>query len=162
MPTPLPPAGAGLEPWRYPIAAPLVTSLYGVRSDLVPTGHHGVDFRASRGTPVLAVAGGTVVEAATNPEWGNYVRIDHGAGRSSLAMHLDHANVAYGRHVTAGDVIGASGASGRATGPHLHFEYWLNGARLNPELMLADLSTHATARALARRRAQGAPVPSQE
>jgi beta-lactamase regulating signal transducer with metallopeptidase domain len=153
---------AAMEPWRYPIARPRVTSLYGVQSSLLPAGHHGVDFAARRGTPVLAAARGTVVEAAMNPVWGHYVRIDHGGGRSSLAIHLDRADVAAGQHVAAGDVIGAAGSSGRATGPHLHFEYWQDGRRRDPGLMLADLPAHATARALARRRAQGDPVPTRD
>lgn len=153
---------AGAQPWRYPLATARVTSLYGVRSALVPQGHHGVDFAARRGTPVLAAAAGLVAEAAFNPTWGNYVRIDHGHGRSSLAIHLDASSVAAGQRVAAGDIIGAAGASGAATGPHLHFEYWQDGRRRDPGLMLADLASHATPRALARRRAQGDPVPTDE
>lgn len=147
-------------PWHYPLSRVRVTGLYGVRSALVPEGHHGVDFAAARGTPVMAPAAGMVVEAATHPRWGNYVRIDHGKGRSSLAIHLERSSVTYGQRVAAGDVIGAAGASGAATGPHLHFEYWQDGRRLDPELMLADLASHATAKARARRQAQGNPLPT--
>lgn len=167
LPAAMPPAAAtaataAIDAWRYPIDRPRVTSLYGVQSSILPHGHHGVDFAARRGTPVLAVADGTVIEAAANPTWGNYVRIDHGGGRSSLAIHLERATVAYGQRVAAGSVIGAAGASGRATGPHLHFEYWQDGRRLDPALMLAGLDAHATSRALARRRSQGHPVPTEE
>lgn len=148
-----------LEPWRYPLEQVSVTALYGVRSPSVPNGHHGVDFAARRGTPVHAVAAGRVVEAAYNPTWGHYVRVEHGAGVSSLLIHLDRVDVAYGRQVGAGDLLGAAGASGKASGPHLHLEYWKDGRRLDPQAMLADLSDRATPRALARRRRQGNPVP---
>ncbi len=160
----LPPALARLAPqpeaWRYPLDRVRVTALYGVRSPSVPQGQHGVDFAARRGTPVHAVAAGTVVEAAFNPVWGNYVRIDHGGGASSLLIHLERATVAYGQRVAAGDRLGTSGASGRATGPHLHLEYWRDGRRLDPAAMLANLDAHATPTALARRRAQGNPLPT--
>jgi len=160
----VPPALAAIatapEPWRYPLDQVRATMLYGVRSPSVPAGNHGVDFAAKRGTPVRAVAAGTVVEAAIHPAWGNYVRIDHGGGVSSLLIHLERASVAYGQRVAGGDVIGLSGASGRAaTGPHLHLEYWRDGRRLDPQAMLADLSDRATPHALARRRAQGNPIP---
>ncbi|WP_296951838.1 peptidoglycan DD-metalloendopeptidase family protein [uncultured Massilia sp.] len=159
-PLSVPPAPTAPEPWRYPLDRVRVTALYGVRSPSVPQGHHGVDFAARRGTPVRAVAAGTVVEAAFNPAWGHYVRVDHGGGASSLLIHLDRAAVAYGRRVAAGDLLGTAGASGRATGPHLHLEYWRDGRRLDPAAMLVDLSAHATPTALARRRAQGHPIPT--
>jgi murein DD-endopeptidase MepM/ murein hydrolase activator NlpD len=90
------------------------------------------------------------------------VRIDHGAGRQSLVMHLDRIDVAAGQQVAAGQVVGAAGATGKATGPHLHLEYWQDGRRLDPALMLAGLDAHATPRALARRAAQGYPQPTGE
>ncbi|QJE02786.1 peptidoglycan DD-metalloendopeptidase family protein [Massilia forsythiae] len=152
-------AAAAPEPWRYPLDQVRVTALYGVRSPSVPNGQHGVDFAARRGTPVHAVSAGRVVEAAFNPTWGHYVRVEHGAGVSSLLIHLDRVDVAYGRNVAAGELLGASGASGRASGPHLHLEYWKDGRRLDPQAMLPDLSGRATPRALARRRQQGNPVP---
>lgn len=148
--------------WRYPLSQVRVTALYGVRSTIVPSGHHGVDFAAKRGTPVHAVAAGTIVEAAFNPAWGHYVRVDHGAGVSSLLIHLERVAVAYGSRVAAGDLLGASGASGKATGAHLHLEYWLQGRRLDPRIMLADLNDHATSNALARRQAQGNPSPTDQ
>jgi len=148
--------------WRYPLDEVRVTTLYGVRVPSVPQGIHGVDFAARRGTPVLAVAAGTVNEAAANPVWGRYVRVDHGGGVSSLLVHLDSVDVTAGQHVTGGQRLGAAGASGRASGPHVHLEYWRDGHRLDPALMLADLPFHATAAALARRRAQGNPIPTDE
>ena len=148
--------------WRYPLSEVRATSLYGVRSPSVPTGHHGVDFAAKRGTPVRAVAAGTVVEAAFNPAWGHYVRVDHGGGVSSLLIHLERVDAESGRRVAAGDLLGTSGASGKATGPHLHLEYWQQGRRLDPRIMLADLNDYATPKALARRQAQGNPSPTDQ
>ncbi|MEM8511556.1 beta-lactamase regulating signal transducer with metallopeptidase domain [Massilia sp. MP_M2] len=151
---------ASLETWRYPLDQPRVTSLYGVVSPSVPKGHHGIDLAAPRGTPVLAVAAGTVLEAAFHAAWGNYVRVDHGADTSSLLIHLDRIDVTPGQRVKAGDLLGTSGASGKATGPHLHLEYWEGRQRLDPVKMLPDLLQHTTRKAIARREAQGNPVPT--
>lgn len=146
--------------WRWPLAAPRVTSLYGVRSPSRPRGHHGIDLAARRGTPVHAVAAGRVAVAAFDPAWGHHVLVDHGGGRSSLLMHLDRIDVAPGQQVAAGDPLGTSGASGKATGPHLHLEYWQDGQRLDPALVLPDLDQRSTARALAQHADQGHPVPT--
>lgn len=146
--------GEPTEPWRYPLDRVRVTSLYGVTSELLPKGHKGIDFAAKRGTPVHAVAAGSVVTAATDERYGNYVLIDHGHGRSSLSIHLDSAAVQAGDQVQAGQVIGAVGATGFATGPHLHLEYRQDGQRRDPQLMFADLDAHATSRAITRRNAQ--------
>jgi murein DD-endopeptidase MepM/ murein hydrolase activator NlpD len=156
-------APAGLAPvWRYPLAQLRVTSLYGVRSPRRQNAHHGIDFAARRGTQVSAVAGGTVIAADANARFGNYVRIDHGHGSQSMMAHLDRIDVAAGQHVSAGQTIGAAGDTGMATGPHLHLEYWQDGHRRNPELMLADLAAHATPGALSQRKAQGFPIPDDE
>lgn len=161
VPSPVP-SEAPATGWGYPLSQVRVTSLYGVRSAIVPSGHHGVDFAARRGTPVSAVAAGTVVEAAFDRDWGHYVRVDHGGGVSSLLIHLERIAVAQGRRVAAGDLLGASGASGKATGPHLHLEYWRDGRRLDPGLMLAGLNEYATPKALARLQAQGYPIPTDQ
>lgn len=159
-PTPPIAPHAPLATWRYPLDQPRITSLYGVVSPSVPKGHHGIDLAAPRGTPVLAVAAGTVLEAAFDAAWGHYVRVDHGADTSSLLIHLDRIDVAPGQRVKAGDLLGTSGASGKATGPHLHLEYWEGRQRLDPVQMLPDLLQHATKKAIARREAQGNPVPT--
>jgi len=150
---------APLATWRYPLDRPRITSLYGVVSPSVPKGHHGIDLAAPRGTPVLAVAAGTVLEAAFDAAWGHYVRVDHGADTSSLLIHLDRIDVVPGQRVKAGELLGTSGASGKATGPHLHLEYWEGRQRLDPVQMLPDLLQHATKKAIVRREAQGNPVP---
>jgi murein DD-endopeptidase MepM/ murein hydrolase activator NlpD len=108
------------------------------------------------------VADGIVAEAGADERLGNYVRLDHGGGRQSLMAHLDRIAVRTGERVNAGQTIGAAGATGKATGPHLHLEYWQDGHRRNPELVLAGLPAHATPRALAQRKAQGFPIPDDE
>jgi murein DD-endopeptidase MepM/ murein hydrolase activator NlpD len=148
------------EAWRYPLTEPRVTSLYGVRSPSRPKGHNGIDFKARRGTQIVAVAAGSVSETGFDPAWGHYVRVDHGSGRSSLLIHLERIDVAPGQRVVGGEPLGTSGASGKATGPHLHLEYWQDGQRLDPALVLSDLLAHATPKALAQRKAQGNPVPT--
>jgi murein DD-endopeptidase MepM/ murein hydrolase activator NlpD len=150
------------QSWNYPLGQVRVTSLYGVRSPRRQGSHHGLDFAARRGTPVTAVAGGTVIEASQDPAYGKYVRIAHGAGQQSLMAHLDAIGVTVGQQVAAGQAIGASGDTGKATGPHLHLEYWQDGKRRNPEPLLADLAAHATPKALAQRKAQGYPVPTDD
>jgi murein DD-endopeptidase MepM/ murein hydrolase activator NlpD len=162
MPQTAPAAPARQQAWRYPLAQPRVSSLYGVRSPRRSNAHHGIDFAARRGTPVTAVADGIVAEASADERLGNLVRVDHGGGRQSLMAHLDSIAVRTGEHVSAGQTIGAAGATGQSTGPHLHLEYWQDGHRRNPELVLAGLPAHATPRALAQRKAQGFPIPDDE
>jgi murein DD-endopeptidase MepM/ murein hydrolase activator NlpD len=140
-------------PWQYPLDSVRVTSTFGVVSNLLPNGHRGIDFAARRGTPVHAVAPGRVAETGHAERYGNYVRIDHGAGRESLVIHLDSVAVRRDEQVRAGQLVGAAGATGAATGPHLHLEYWQDGRRRDPREMFPDLDTHTTARALARRQA---------
>jgi murein DD-endopeptidase MepM/ murein hydrolase activator NlpD len=147
------PAGA-TDGWRYPLERVRVTSTFGIVSALLPNGHHGIDFAARRGTPVHAVAPGRVAGTGHTERYGNYVRIDHGAGRESLAIHLDSIAVRAGARVGAGQLVGRSGATGMATGPHLHLEYWQDGRRRDPRLMFPDLDAHTTAQALARRQSQ--------
>ena len=89
-------------------------------------GWNGIDISAQRGTPIYAAAGGTVVVAKSNGAWnggyGNYVVISQGSGIQSLYAHMTNTAVASGQAVSAGQIIGYVGTSGRATGPHLHFE----------------------------------------
>lgn len=158
--TPVAPVAHVHQAWRWPLAETRVTSLYGVRSPSRLKGHHGVDLAARRGTPVHAVAAGSVAEAAFTPDWGHYVRVDHGGGRSSLLIHLERIDVTPGQQVAAGDPLGTSGASGKATGPHLHMEYWQDGQRLDPAIMFPDLFGRTTAKAIAQHEAQGKPVPT--
>ncbi|SFP78800.1 M23 family metallopeptidase [Sphingomonas rubra] len=99
--------------------------------------HSGADVAVPTGTPVLAPADGVVVLAADHPFTleGNLLMVDHGAGLGSAFLHLSRLNVHVGDHVRQGQRIALSGATGRATGPHLHWGLQWNGARLDPLLV---------------------------
>jgi len=100
--------------------------------------HGGVDYRAATGTPVLAAEGGLVVLAARHFFAGGSVFVDHGGGLVSMYMHLSRIDVRAGRRVARGERLGLSGATGRVTGPHLHFGLRWRGARVDPTLLLGD------------------------
>jgi phosphatidylserine decarboxylase len=103
--------------------------------------HGGADFTADLGTPVRATADGTVVMVANHFFGGNAVFVDHGDGLVSQYFHLSRALVREGQEVARGAVVGEVGATGRATGPHLHFGLRWRGARVNPALLLAPPSS---------------------
>lgn len=94
--------------------------------------HSGVDLRAKEGTPVKASSRATTVLTGHFYFGGKTVVLDHGLGIYSVYMHLSRITVKKGAMVEKGDVIGLSGATGRATGPHLHWGIRLTGARINP------------------------------
>ncbi len=100
--------------------------------------HGGVDFPVPTGTPVLAVAPGRVVLVANHFFSGRSVYVDHGDGLLSMSMHLSRVRVRKGQRVKAGDRLGLSGATGRVSGPHLHFGLRWRGARIDPALLLGD------------------------
>lgn len=155
-PATLPPP-ATTEAWRYPLDDMRVTSFFGIHSAVLTGPHHGIDLKAAAGTPVHAVASGTIISAGPLAEhdgrYGIAVIIDHG-GQRSLYAHLSSVAVQPGEKVAAGQLIGASGGSGFATGPHLHFEVRLQDQPVDPATMLAGLDSHATPRALRVRRQQ--------
>jgi murein DD-endopeptidase MepM/ murein hydrolase activator NlpD len=123
-----------------------VTSSYGVRLDPFlrqPAMHTGVDFRGETGDAVLASAAGEVVQAERNGGYGLMVEIDHGNGLASRYAHLSAIAVAVGAKVSAGDLIGRIGSTGRSTGPHLHFEIRSSGDTTDPQRFLrAGLRLH--------------------
>lgn len=100
--------------------------------------HSGADYPAAVGTPVLAAADGTVVLAADHFFSGKSVFIDHGDGLFSMSFHLSAIDVRVGDRVRRGQRLGAVGATGRVTGPHLHFGLRWRGARVDPALLLCD------------------------
>ena len=100
--------------------------------------HGGADFRARTGTPVHAAEEGIVVLAARHFFAGKSVYVDHGGGLLTMYMHLSRIDVKTGQRVARGDLLGLSGATGRVTGPHLHFGVRWRGARVDPSLLLAD------------------------
>ena len=99
--------------------------------------HQGADFRASTGTPIRAPNGGVVALAQDLYFSGNTVVLDHGSGLYSLFAHLSRVDVRPGMRVTGGDVIGRAGATGRVTGPHLHWAVRVNNVSIDP-LSLVD------------------------
>ena len=99
--------------------------------------HSGEDIAAPKGTPVLAMNKGTVVAAVDHFFSGKGVIIDHGVGLFSMYFHLSEIDVHPGQALDKGDVLGKVGATGRATGPHLHWGIRLNGARVNPYALTA-------------------------
>ena len=94
--------------------------------------HGGVDFAGAPGTSILAAADGVVVMADRLHIRGNTTLIDHGWGLYSLYAHQDETLVQLGEVVATGQVIGTVGSTGRSTGPHLHWEVWLNGVNIDP------------------------------
>lgn len=114
--------------WPLPVAG-TVTSPQGYRTDPI-TGevsyHSGTDIAVPEGTPILAAADGTVTVANALDSWGGsygyHVKLDHGGGLTTLYAHCSSICVTVGQQVTAGQVIAYVGHTGRATGPHLHFE----------------------------------------
>lgn len=120
-------SGSGVLSW--PLANNKVTSKYGTRWGRL---HAGIDLQAKTGTSVFAAAGGTVELASYSGAYGNCVIINHGNGMKTRYAHLSSIGVKVGQKVSRGQYIGLSGATGRVTGAHLHFEVMVNGTCKNP------------------------------
>jgi murein DD-endopeptidase MepM/ murein hydrolase activator NlpD len=133
------PAGSPI-PLVWPLLAP-IGSGFGPRGDRF---HAGVDLIAPAGTEVLAAAPGIVTWAAKRAGgWGELVTVAHGRGVRTLYAHLSRINVKVGEWISGGTVIGQVGATGDATGPHLHFEVHVNGAAVDPLRSLVPLPVGA-------------------
>ncbi|WJJ96320.1 M23 family metallopeptidase [Algibacter luteus] len=113
-----------------------MASGYGMRSDpftKVRKMHWGMDFTAPRGTPIYASGDGVVERADSNSSgYGKHIRINHGYGYTSLYAHLYKYNVRKNQKVKRGDLIGFVGSTGRSEAPHLHYEIFKDGDRINP------------------------------
>ena len=118
------PAGSG---WLWPTSVRRITQYYGWR-------HTGLDIGGPVGTPLYASKSGKVImsQCGWNGGYGCYIIIDHGGGYQTLYGHASQLYVNYGDQVVQGQTIAAMGSTGRSTGPHVHFEVRVNGARLNP------------------------------
>ena len=132
-------------PYQKPVDSERITSGFGDRREFVYTGggsdisaHYGLDFGVPTGTPVRAAGSGRVVMAENRISTGWSVVLEHLPGLYSLYYHLDELLCAAGDTVTAGSIIGKSGATGLATGPHLHWEFRLNGEAVSPDFFLQD------------------------
>ena len=113
-----------------------MASGYGYRTDPFTKArkkHWGMDFTAPRGTPIYATGDGVVKRADAGASgYGRHIRIDHGYGYVSLYAHLYKYNVKKNQKVKRGDLIGFVGSSGRSEAPHLHYEIFKDGTRINP------------------------------
>ena len=96
------------------------------------SGHRGIDFPVPTGTPVHAWRSGLVRTVTTHPSWGKYVQVDHGGNLWSAYAHLSRFATRVGAALSAGQTLGYVGSTGNSTGPHLHWEIWRGGTRVNP------------------------------
>lgn len=110
-----------------------ITSRYGVSSRIRSSNHTGLDIAASTGTPIKAVAAGTVTQASYQGSYGKLVKINHGNGVETWYAHTSKMYVSVGDQIEAGEVIAAVGSTGNSTGPHLHLEVRINGEHVNPQ-----------------------------
>jgi len=122
-----------------------LTGTFGGRSDPFsgePAFHQGLDISTDKGQPVLATADGAVESASYTGDYGNLVVVSHGFGLATRYGHLSAFGVKVGQAVKRGDVIGYVGATGRATGSHLHYEILANGKLINPLQLLTQPVAH--------------------
>jgi murein DD-endopeptidase MepM/ murein hydrolase activator NlpD len=111
------------------------TSGFGMRQHPIlhtQRAHTGVDYAAPTGTPVMSVADGVVVESSYQGAYGNMVVVQHNGQQATVYAHLSRMQVKRGQSIKQGDVIGAVGTTGLSTGPHLHFEFRVNGRHVDP------------------------------
>jgi murein DD-endopeptidase MepM/ murein hydrolase activator NlpD len=128
-------------PSSMPVAALRISSPFGMRYHPIRhryMGHKGVDLAAPSGTPVYASADGVVGKAEWFGGYGNYIQIEHGGEIETRYGHLSGYAVSAGEHVHKGELIGYVGATGDATGPHLHYEVRIAGDAVNPMPYLSD------------------------
>ncbi|MDP2996966.1 MAG: M23 family metallopeptidase [Bryobacterales bacterium] len=128
------PLSANARPGLWPVDGRLL-SFFGRRDDPFSSGfafHAGVDISAFAGTPVKVAADGVVIHTEYWGAYGRTVVVDHGRGVQTYYAHLSRFSVIAGQEVHRGDIVGLSGASGRVTSPHLHYEVRVGGNPVNP------------------------------
>lgn len=128
---------------RMPIPFARLSSTFGARKHPVlgkMRMHKGVDYAARTGTPIMAAGDARVQFAGVQNGYGNVVILDHGRGHTTLYGHMSRfANIKAGQRVAQGTVIGYVGSTGLATGPHLHYEFRVNGEHRNPLTVVPTL-----------------------
>ena len=121
---------------RMPIPYARISSGFGMRKHPVlgrMRGHMGIDYAAGTGTPIMAAGDARVELVGRKGGYGNTVILNHGGGRTTLYGHMSRfANIRPGQRVSQGTIIGYVGSTGLSTGPHLHYEFRLNGVHVNP------------------------------
>jgi len=130
-----------VTPSIKPVAGGLISSAFGMRSDPFTgqrTFHWGIDIVAAWGNQVVAPADGFVLTIKNDKFYGNSITLSHGFGVTTLYGHLSKIGVREGQKVKRGDVIGNVGNTGKALGPHLHYEVHLNDKPVNPYYYLLD------------------------
>jgi len=136
---------------RTPVDGAKITSGFGMRMHPLlgyTKMHKGVDFGVPTGTPIMAAGDGTIEKAGFNGAYGNYVRIRHGNGYGTAYAHMSRISQGLypGKHVTQGQIIGFVGSTGRATGPHLHYEILNGESQINPTSVKIPTGTKLTGR----------------
>ena len=140
---------ANARPSLWPVYGRLQSN-FGKRSDpLSGEGvyHPGVDIEAQNGTPVKAAGDGVVSHAEWAGGYGRLIVVDHGGGLQTYYAHLSRVDVLAGQEIRRGQLLGASGSTGRVTGPHLHYEVRNNGTPVNPYVFLARSATGVAVKA---------------
>ena len=122
---------------RTPVEGARITSTFGMREHPIlgyTRAHQGVDFGAPTGTPIVAAGDGVVLQAGRNGGYGNWLKLQHSGGWDTGYGHISRfaPGIRPGVHVHQGQVVAYVGATGLATGPHLHYETFLNGTHVNP------------------------------
>ncbi len=133
------PSGPVLPSMLMPVSG-AITSPFGQRDNPMGQGkefHPGIDIAAAQGTPIAAAMAGTVVAAGPDGGYGNLITVDDGNGLTTRYAHCSQIYARVGERVAPGDVIGAVGMTGRATGPHLHFEVRQDDRAVDPSPYLA-------------------------
>jgi murein DD-endopeptidase MepM/ murein hydrolase activator NlpD len=128
-----PASAVGPNGWLWPVRGPITGRFAEPRSTHA---HAGLDIAVPTGTPILAAGPGKVTYAAWNDGYGNFVRLEHGAGWTTQYGHMSKIRARAGAEVAAGTVIGEVGSTGNSTGPHLHFETVHNGTPQDPLLVI--------------------------
>ena len=119
-----------------PVSTGHVSSRFGSRESIRDHVHKGLDIAASYGSPIKAVADGTVIFSGVSSGYGNFIKIDHGNNVVTCYGHCSKLLVSNGQKVSSGDIIAKVGSTGNSTGNHLHFEIRINDVQINPQKYL--------------------------